>query len=63
MNGELTKIEDIAPIVMFLATAGWWITGQVKDDPDGAKFRLSLPMVDIRLVEVMRLHEIPSSIV
>ena len=29
MNGELTKIEDIAPIVMFLATAGWWITGQV----------------------------------
>jgi len=29
MNGELTKIEDIAPIVMFLATAGWWITVQV----------------------------------
>ncbi|MDR2281385.1 MAG: SDR family oxidoreductase [Gordonia sp. (in: high G+C Gram-positive bacteria)] len=28
MNGELTKIEDIAPIVEFLATDGWWITGQ-----------------------------------
>jgi NAD(P)-dependent dehydrogenase (short-subunit alcohol dehydrogenase family) len=28
MNGELTKIEDIAPIVKFLATDGWWITGQ-----------------------------------
>lgn len=28
MNGELTKIEDIAPIVGFLATDGWWITGQ-----------------------------------
>jgi NAD(P)-dependent dehydrogenase (short-subunit alcohol dehydrogenase family) len=24
----LTKIEDIAPIVRFLATEGWWITGQ-----------------------------------
>jgi len=33
MNGELTKIEDIAPIVMFLATAGWWITGQVTMNP------------------------------
>lgn len=28
MNNQLTKIEDIAPIVGFLATDGWWITGQ-----------------------------------
>ena len=28
INGELTKIEDIAPIVTFLASEGWWITGQ-----------------------------------
>lgn len=28
MGGQLTKIEDIAPIVTFLATEGWWITGQ-----------------------------------
>ena len=28
MNGDLTKIEDIVPIVGFLATDGWWITGQ-----------------------------------
>ena len=28
MGGQLTKIEDIAPIVSFLATDGWWITGQ-----------------------------------
>lgn len=28
MGGQLTKIEDIAPIVTFLATSGWWITGQ-----------------------------------
>ncbi len=28
MNGELTRIEDIVPIVKFLATDGWWITGQ-----------------------------------
>ncbi|UGS27242.1 SDR family oxidoreductase [Microbacterium resistens] len=28
MGGDLTKIEDIAPIVRFLATDGWWITGQ-----------------------------------
>jgi NAD(P)-dependent dehydrogenase (short-subunit alcohol dehydrogenase family) len=27
MNGELTKIEDIVPIVRFLATERWWITG------------------------------------
>ncbi|GAA3094061.1 hypothetical protein [Streptomyces echinatus] len=25
----MTKIEDIAPIVTFLATEGWWITGQI----------------------------------
>jgi NAD(P)-dependent dehydrogenase (short-subunit alcohol dehydrogenase family) len=28
MNGDLTKIQDIVPIVKFLATDGWWITGQ-----------------------------------
>ncbi|WP_193105934.1 SDR family oxidoreductase [Brachybacterium sp. FME24] len=28
MGGQLTKIEDIAPIVRFLASEGWWITGQ-----------------------------------
>ncbi len=28
MNGDLTRIEDIVPIVRFLATDGWWITGQ-----------------------------------
>lgn len=28
MGNQLTKIEDIAPIVSFLATDGWWITGQ-----------------------------------
>jgi NAD(P)-dependent dehydrogenase (short-subunit alcohol dehydrogenase family) len=28
LNGQLTKIEDIVPIVRFLATDGWWITGQ-----------------------------------
>jgi NAD(P)-dependent dehydrogenase (short-subunit alcohol dehydrogenase family) len=28
LNGELTKIEDIVPIVKFLVTDGWWITGQ-----------------------------------
>ncbi len=26
--GGLTKIEDIVPIVEFLVTDGWWITGQ-----------------------------------
>lgn len=26
--GGLTKIEDIVPIISFLATEGWWITGQ-----------------------------------
>ena len=28
MNGTLTDIKDIVPIVKFLATDGWWITGQ-----------------------------------
>jgi NAD(P)-dependent dehydrogenase (short-subunit alcohol dehydrogenase family) len=28
MNGELTDIKDIVPIVKFLVTDGWWITGQ-----------------------------------
>ncbi|WP_448222272.1 SDR family oxidoreductase [Gordonia iterans] len=28
MGNRLTHIEDIAPIVLFLATDGWWITGQ-----------------------------------
>lgn len=28
MNGQLTKIEDIVPILRFLSTEGWWITGQ-----------------------------------
>ena len=28
MGNQLTKIEDIAPIVKFLVTDGWWITGQ-----------------------------------
>ncbi len=28
LGGQLTKIEDIAPIVQFLVTDGWWITGQ-----------------------------------
>lgn len=26
--GGLTKIEDIVPLVKFLVTEGWWITGQ-----------------------------------
>ncbi|KAK9366597.1 hypothetical protein V1509DRAFT_629482 [Lipomyces kononenkoae] len=28
MNGKLTDIKDIAPIVKFLVTEGWWINGQ-----------------------------------
>lgn len=28
MNGTLTEIKDIAPIVEFLVTYRWWITGQ-----------------------------------
>ncbi|WP_049793812.1 SDR family oxidoreductase [Hoyosella subflava] len=28
MGNQLTQIDDIAPIIKFLATDGWWITGQ-----------------------------------
>lgn len=28
IGGQLTKIEDIVPIVQHLVTSGWWITGQ-----------------------------------
>lgn len=28
LNGELTNIKDIAPIIRFLATEGWWFNGQ-----------------------------------
>jgi len=28
MNGKLTDIRDIVPIIKFLVTDGWWITGQ-----------------------------------
>ncbi|MCC7125574.1 MAG: SDR family oxidoreductase [Acidobacteria bacterium] len=28
MGNDLTKIEDIVPIIRHLATDGWWITGQ-----------------------------------
>ncbi|MFD3747428.1 SDR family oxidoreductase [Nocardia sp. NPDC058633] len=28
MKNQLTQIEDIVPIVRFLADEGWWITGQ-----------------------------------
>lgn len=28
MNNDLTQIDDIVPIIKFLATDGWWITGQ-----------------------------------
>ncbi|MEU6129849.1 SDR family oxidoreductase [Saccharopolyspora sp. NPDC047091] len=28
LGNQLTKIEDIEPLVRFLATDGWWITGQ-----------------------------------
>lgn len=28
MNGKLTDIKDIAPIIKHLVTEGWWITGQ-----------------------------------
>lgn len=28
MGNQLTKIEDIVPIVKFLAAEGWWMTGQ-----------------------------------
>lgn len=26
--GGLTQIEDIVPLIKFLVTDGWWITGQ-----------------------------------
>lgn len=28
MGNQLTQISDIAPIIRFLATEGWWFTGQ-----------------------------------
>jgi NAD(P)-dependent dehydrogenase (short-subunit alcohol dehydrogenase family) len=28
MNGQLTKIDDVAPWVRFLLTEGWWLNGQ-----------------------------------
>jgi len=28
MKNQLTQIEDIVPIIKFLSTDGWWITGQ-----------------------------------
>ncbi|UGY90778.1 SDR family oxidoreductase [Streptomyces gobiensis] len=28
LGNQLTQIEDIVPLVKFLATEGWWITGQ-----------------------------------
>jgi NAD(P)-dependent dehydrogenase (short-subunit alcohol dehydrogenase family) len=28
MGNQLTKIEDIAPVIKFLVTDGWWFTGQ-----------------------------------
>ncbi|SIO37235.1 SDR family oxidoreductase [Salinivibrio sp. ES.052] len=28
LGNDLTKIEDIVPIVKFLATDGWWLSGQ-----------------------------------
>jgi NAD(P)-dependent dehydrogenase (short-subunit alcohol dehydrogenase family) len=28
INGQLTDIKDIAPIVRFLVTEGWWFSGQ-----------------------------------
>jgi NAD(P)-dependent dehydrogenase (short-subunit alcohol dehydrogenase family) len=28
MNGRLTDIRDIVPLIKFLVTDGWWITGQ-----------------------------------
>ena len=29
MDGRLTKIEDVAPLVKFLVTEGQWITGKL----------------------------------
>ncbi|MQA01999.1 MAG: SDR family oxidoreductase [Streptosporangiales bacterium] len=28
MGNQLTQIEDIVPVITFLATEGWWFTGQ-----------------------------------
>lgn len=28
LHNQLTNIEDIAPIITFLTTDGWWINGQ-----------------------------------
>ncbi|THA86266.1 SDR family oxidoreductase [Streptomyces sp. A0592] len=28
LGNDLTRIEDIVPLVTFLATDGWWVTGQ-----------------------------------
>ncbi|MFF5988227.1 SDR family oxidoreductase [Prauserella flavalba] len=28
LGNQLTRIEDIVPVIMFLATQGWWFTGQ-----------------------------------
>ncbi|MFI0158007.1 SDR family oxidoreductase [Streptomyces albidoflavus] len=28
MGNQLTQIEDIVPVIRFLATEGWWFTGQ-----------------------------------
>ena len=28
LKGQLTQVEDIVPIVTFLATDGWWMSGQ-----------------------------------
>src|SRR5699024_10247441 len=28
LHNQLTQIEDIAPLVKFLTTDGWWINGQ-----------------------------------
>jgi NAD(P)-dependent dehydrogenase (short-subunit alcohol dehydrogenase family) len=28
LGNQLTQIEDISPLIKFLATDGWWITGQ-----------------------------------
>lgn len=29
LHNQLTKIEDIAPIIKFLTLEGWWINGQI----------------------------------
>jgi hypothetical protein len=42
MNGDLTKIEDIVPIVRFLAIEGWWTTGQTIFAKGGLYYALIL---------------------